>query len=113
MTSAHSHPDKLSMYQTTIRYEDTIIANGGRATVVRYRGTPIVSFNDGCIELDTGGWRSVTTKRKINQAARQFGLGFSVYQSKFEWFLQLGNGAPMPFYGQTAVIDRVRNIVVD
>lgn len=55
--------DKLSGYATTI----TTSADGKDWCVVYHR-TCIVQFNDSTITLRTGGWDSVTTRRKMNQA---------------------------------------------
>jgi hypothetical protein len=49
-----------------------------------YHKTWVVTwYADGRISLNTGGYRSVTTKRRINDAI--FGKG-SVYQRKGKWF---------------------------
>lgn len=82
--------DKLSTYRTNI------MATGDRLSVV-YASTLIVDKVGNEITLDSGGWQTVTTKRKMNQAARQFGLGYSVYQRDFKWFVDLPNGETVPF----------------
>ncbi len=75
-------------------------------TKVVYHSTPVVSFNDKVIILKTGGWKTVTTKTRMNQTARQFALGFSVYQEDGDWFVDF-NGkvldfdADKRFYGLT------------
>lgn len=77
--------DKLSTYRTTWETR----ANGGSVT---YVSTRIVSWDDaGNVTLDSGGWQTVTTKRKMVQAARQFGLSYGVYQRKGEWFVDIWN----------------------
>ena len=70
------HMHKLSNYRTTWD------ANG-----VTYVNTRIVSWTDDTVTLNSDGWRSVTTKRKMCQASSQFGLGFGVFQRKGEWFV--------------------------
>jgi hypothetical protein len=76
--------DKLSTYRTTV----APAADGG--TVVTYVSTPIVHIHpDRSVTLRSGGYQTVTTKRKMNQAARQFGLGYVVFQCDFEWFVAL------------------------
>jgi hypothetical protein len=90
--------DKLSSYQTQIAQ-----VNG--FTVVSYRGTPIVAFNDAQIKLCTGGWKSVTTKRKMNQASHQFGLGYGVYQKAGDWYV-IFNGQDIEFDGNIFTIER-------
>lgn len=57
---------------------------------VRYHGTEVLRHDKttGETVLSTGGWKSVTTKTRINQAAREFGLGFSLFQMDGEWYIQ-------------------------
>lgn len=66
-------------------------------TCVKYHWTNVVEFeptNDGkyLVTLNNGGWMTNTTKLRMNQTANQFGLGFSVYQKDFEWFVEITNG---------------------
>ncbi len=52
------------------------------------------------VTLRSGGWRTLTTKVRMNQAANQFGLDFQVYQENFEWYVQVGghgNGKTLQF----------------
>lgn len=57
---------------------------------VTYHNTDVVSVTPGgIITLDTGGWFTVTTKTRMNQAASQFGLRYIVEQKNFEWFVRL------------------------
>lgn len=72
--------DKLSPYRTTWT-ED---ARGGCVT---YISTTIVQWNADTVTLDSGGWHTVTTKRKMTQASHQFGLGFTVFQRNGDWFV--------------------------
>lgn len=84
--------DKLSPYRTTIA------AGEPGETVITYVSTPIVKFDRDKVTLDSGGYRTVTTKRKMNQAARQFSLPYSVYQRDFDWFVyNRHNGHTAPF----------------
>lgn len=67
---------------------------------VTYHKTVVVEVTrDGTVTLRSGGWRTVTTKARMNQAANQYGLGFSVYQKKGEWFVNLRRSASdvLPF----------------
>jgi len=96
--------NKLSNYATTVGYK-----NGN--TTVTYHSTPIVEFDHECIILRTGGWKSVTTKRKMNQAARQFDLGYSVMQKDHAWFVRYdfshqGLNTVKAFDGDEMVIKR-------
>lgn len=82
--------DKLSNYRTNV------MATGDRLSVI-YAGTLIVEKVGDTITLDSGGWETVTTKRKMNQAANQFALGYSVFQKDWKWFVTLPNGETVPF----------------
>jgi len=69
--------DKLSTYCTTV-------VQAGPLLRVTYHSTDIVTASADLITLRTGGWDSVTTRRKMNQAARQFDLGYGVYRHNGE-----------------------------
>lgn len=56
---------------------------------VRYHSTEIVNVRDGSITLRSGGWESVTTKQRMNQAAREFDLGFAVFQADYRWYVMI------------------------
>ncbi len=82
--------DKLSPYATTI-------AACGDLTVITYHSTQIVAFDRHNITLRTGGWDSVTTRRKMNQAAIHFDLPFRVYRKDGCSLVQrLTDGGEMP-----------------
>lgn len=74
--------NKLSSYRTMIFEHD-----GWQC--VQYAKTVIVKWNADYIILDNGGWFTVTTKRKMNQTANQFGLGFFVWQKAGAWFYKM------------------------
>jgi hypothetical protein len=76
--------DKLSTYRTTWH-------QNGDAGGVTYVSTEIVRWDGSRVTLNSGGWQTVTTKRKMNQAANQFGLRFCVYQKRGEWFVDVRN----------------------
>ncbi len=81
---------KLSNYATTVADHD------GK-TCVTYHSTCIVEWTNKTITLRSGGWETVTTKRKMNQAANQFNLGFQVFQKSYEWFVTTRDGQTRPF----------------
>lgn len=89
----------------------SVFASHG-TTRVNYRGTTVVEFDAESIRLNTGGWKTVTTKTRMNQAANQFGLGFSVFAKDFEWWVKIdgsegqGPDKSWPFTGEVFTIAR-------
>lgn len=85
---------------TSIRVE-----NG--TTIIRYHDTDVVKFNDRTIQLDTGGWKTATTKLRMNQAANQFNLRYHVSQYRGEWYVEFRNSDRIiSFDDDTLLIDR-------
>lgn len=74
----------------------TTVAQGPKHMVVTYHRTQVVQFNDQEIILNSGGWRTSTTKTRMNQTSHQFDLGFNVYQNKGDWFVSY-KGTAVPF----------------
>ena len=78
-------------------------------TTVVWRKTP-----GGMVTLDNGGWQTVTTAKRIDEAFRQFcpDAQFYVCQRKGEWLLgrYMGNGIHLPLsqYHNGMVIDTTR-----
>ncbi len=103
--------NKLSTYRTTI-------ASQGEHMAVTYVNTAIVKFSTTEIILNTGGYRSVTTKRKMNQTARQFNLPYGVTQRKGDWYITRHDpvtgyymeGHDVPFNGRAMRLDRATGI---
>ena len=72
-----------------------ITRHDGKITV-RYHSTDVVVFDEKAITLNSGGWLTVTTKTRMNQASRQFDLGYHVFQKNSDWFVDY-NGKTIPF----------------
>jgi hypothetical protein len=71
-------------------------------TVVLHQTAVFKKYPDGRIELNSGGWRTVTTKNRINQAFRQLApsMRARVHQENGDWFVQVGGyetGRSIPF----------------
>ena len=86
---------------------NTKITRDGYSTIVRLHGTPVVEYSaqSGVLVLNSGGYRTATTKRRINEVANEWGLGFYVYQKAKEWYIKSDCGypamdwkKPIPFY---------------
>lgn len=60
-------------------------------THVKYHATSVVKFNKDIIILNSGGWHTNTTKLRMNQTSNQFGLGYTVFQKDFSWFVSYKN----------------------
>jgi len=72
------------MKATTVRTEEGVI-------FVRYHLTDIVKIEVDRITLDTRGYFTSTTKRRMNQAAETYELGYVVYQRKGKWYVNYKN----------------------
>jgi len=83
----------------------TYIRSSGQSIIVRYHNTDVVKFTPKTITLNTGGWKTNTTKTRMNQASNQYGLGFSVSQVKGVWYVS-HKGKKIPFKGNTLKLRR-------
>lgn len=72
---------------------------------VTYHYTEVVNVTDESITLQTGGWFTSTTKRRMNEVAHAFNLGFQVFQKEFSWFVSY-RGETVPFNGDVVVLAR-------
>jgi hypothetical protein len=71
---------------------NTWLRRDGADCVLTLHGNPIITYHPGGgVTLRSGGWRSVTTKRRLNQFAP-----VQVWQRRREWFVAAG-GAEAPF----------------
>ena len=87
---------QTSIFRGTARAQLTV--NGARHYV--YHRTAVVIVNpDKTIHLDSGGWRTATTRTAMNQASAQDELGFRVYQRRGDWFVDW-RGRTLPFTDQ-------------
>ena len=69
---------------------ETIIDQYDGNIHIRYQDTDVVIFKaDGTIVLNSGGWRTATTKSRINAAINAY--GWYLYQEKGEWYIQNKN----------------------
>ena len=89
---------------TQIGTHATTVATDEGITRVTYHATAVVKWSprESWVELNSGGWRTVTTKTRINQALHQFGIAFQVYQRDFDWYVKgtadNDMSDPIPFY---------------
>ena len=84
--------------QSKIGTHATTISRTDGKTVVTYHSTPVVTVDaDGTVTLNSGGWRSHTTKTRMNQAARSLDLGYHVFQRDFQWFVRRAGCGPVRY----------------
>ena len=80
----------------TVHYTD----KDGVTRVILHK-TEVVKFTrlDGrlVVTLDSGGYQTVTTKSRMNQASDHYCLGFSVYQEKGKWYVRKHDGVVFRF----------------
>lgn len=66
----------------------------GQLIVLRYHSTDVAFVAPNDVTLASGGYRTATTKRRINSVLP---AGWRVYQHRHEWFLRDPSGAAQPF----------------
>jgi len=71
------------------RYRNTTVTDDGSRVVVRLHHTNIfvLDRSTGGVTLNSGGWRTVTTKRRINECLAEYGIPLRVWQSNFDWYV--------------------------
>lgn len=80
----------------------TVILGNTSGFEVIYHNTVVFRMANGVVSLDTGGYFTSTTKRRMNQALGQFAPPhLAVLQKRGEWYLRDGKGALIPFSGNT------------
>ena len=81
----------------TIGRHATSVTHEDGATVVRYHWTDVVIVKGRTVTLKANGYQTATTKVRMNQAARQFGLNYTVFQKDFGWYVDTPGGT-LDFY---------------
>ena len=69
---------------TCMQYQNTVVA--------KFRVQPFSGATEYEVVLNTDGWWTATTKKRMNQFAEDQDLEFSVYQRNFDWFVQVPTG---------------------
>lgn len=68
------------------KYATAVYENNGYM-VVKYHKTEIVQFNSEEITLNSDGWYTATTKRRMNEVSETFNLGYHVFSKKSKWYV--------------------------
>ena len=93
----------MKTFDDLAKYNNTSAIHDGGTWMVRLHSTNIFKMVEEelgrVITLDSGGWMTTTTKKRINEACYAIGLRIVLYQENGKWYVQLGNIAPtVPFY---------------
>lgn len=88
----------MAQTQMLGRKATTVSTENGVMKVV-YHETVVAAFNKKThtVTLNSGGYRTATTRTRMNQAANQFGWNFTVFQKDFKWFVKYPGGNVGPF----------------
>ena len=80
-----SRMDRIGSHATTVKTTDGI-------TRVTYHNTTVFELdrNENLLTLRSGGYQTLTTKARINQACAEFGIKVQVYQEDWTWYVQIG-----------------------
>jgi len=66
----------------------TKVFNQDGFTCVKYWDTIVLKFNESEIILNSDGYKTATTKTRMNEASNEFNLGLRVYQDKSVWYIE-------------------------
>jgi len=73
-------------YKSVPSIRDTAVVRYGGELHIKYNATSVVVFlPNGDIRLNSGGWRTNTTKSRINAALN--GTGWRLWQDAGEWYV--------------------------
>lgn len=75
----------------------TVIDDGEGFTACIYHQTKVVRWSEDSVILNSGGYQSATTKTRMNEVSREYGLGYHVFQKDHVWFVQLPSGETVEF----------------
>ena len=88
--------NRIGSHKTSISTD--VLQDAEKRLLVTYHNTIVVKvINDRYVILNTGGYYTDTTKRRMNQASLQYSLGYNVYQCDFVWYVRCGDDI-QPYY---------------
>jgi len=74
-------------------HRTTIHTNSDNQLIVCYHSTEVVKvINNEYVVLNSDGWLTSTTKRRMNQASEQYRLNFLVFQKSHVWYVKTPKG---------------------
>jgi len=78
------------------KLDNTKVVNIEGVSFVYLYNNLIAMIGDTWLELFDGGWKTATTKSRLNAILKAHGNSESVYQKNFEWFVSTKYG-DIPF----------------
>lgn len=91
-----------------ISKNNTKVQNLDGKTIVTLHSTQIVTLNHATktATLNSGGFRTATTRTRMTQVFNEMRLGIGVFQRAHEWFVSLIDGREVPFHDGMTVATR-------
>jgi hypothetical protein len=84
------------------KLDNTEVVSCTNVADVYLHGNLIARIGETWIELFDGGWRTATTKSRLNAILKEHGNGDCVFQKKGEWFVTFSdyrnNSVTVPFF---------------
>jgi len=78
---------------------NTEVVNIDGVSYVYLHGNLIARIGETWIELFDGGWRSNTTKSRLNAILSEHGIpGEGIFQKNFQWFFSSKDYGVIPFF---------------
>ncbi len=78
--------------ETDWKKDNTQVVNIEGVSFVYLYNNLIAMVGDTWLELFDGGWKTNTTKSRLNAILREHGNGEYVFQSNFEWIVYTNEG---------------------
>ena len=78
--------------ETDWKKDNTQVVNIEGVSFVYLYNNLIAMVGDTWLELFDGGWKTNTTKSRLNAILKEHGNSESVYQKNFEWFVSTKYG---------------------
>lgn len=72
--------------------DNTHVANKDGVSFVFLHGNCIAQIGDTWLRLFDGGWRTNTTKSRLNAILSEHGTGERVFQKNWQWFVSTSAG---------------------
>lgn len=82
---------------STRKQSNIQVIQEGETKCVKLHNTVVFGLNRSGMTLNSGGWRTSTTKIAINRAISQTISGYGVFQKKGQWFVSCPDNVVLPF----------------